>query len=700
MLHTKKILFMGLGLWLWYFFCFLPSFSAGPPPNRSGQVEIKDNHIYWTYEGNVFFEADIKAEKIPFDIKTSVYSQKGKVTQLLVLTTREWNDSLEVTGRINGSPESFPCEVDRPDRGLLVVRHAYGLSRNLRNRAVYDRARDWAFSVDFNPHVKIFPESSDDEGHEFTVDIKGREVVFCFRPLFYQKHRELSYFEPWNYAVWEKPIVGWCSWFAYFTDINEANVLKTADVLASELAPFGYEYLQIDDGYQRDTGLPELWLNPNEKFPDGLAFLASAIKKKGLKPGIWTNVAFKQKDFVEKHGDFFVKDERGHPGLGNWVGYSIDGANPEAVDRLVRPIYWNLKKMGWEYFKVDALRHLRYEGYNSYSQHFRKTGKDRVEAYRSLVRAIREEIGREFFLLGCWGIRPELIGMIDGCRLGSDGFSYAGLSQYNSFNNIVWRNDPDHIELSPQEAYRSTMVTSLTGSLFLLTDKPEIYLTDLAEPAKRAAPVLFTRPGQLYDVDPSRFSQLDRVGTEVSGSGPRVFDAGQKPSVFLFLLEVNKPFENWVMLGRTAESENFIPFGDLGLNPEMEYLVYEYWTKKLIGSFIRGFYPGTIDPRFNSQLFCVRERKNHPQVLATNRHISCGGYDLEDIDWGQPVLSGRSRLVGGDPYFITVFIPSPYVQAAVACDGAEVVEVKNSGPLMVLHLSSEDSRVVDWFITF
>jgi hypothetical protein len=36
----------------------------------------------------------------------------------------------------------------------------------------------------------------------------------------------------------------------------------------------------------------------------------------------------------------------------------------------------------------------------------------------------------------------------------------------NSFNNVVWRNDPDHIELSDREAWRSTMVTSLTGSLF------------------------------------------------------------------------------------------------------------------------------------------------------------------------------------------------------------------------------------------
>ena len=73
------------------------------------------------------------------------------------------------------------------------------------------------------------------------------------------------------------------------------------------------------------------------------------------------------------------------------------------------------------------------------------------------------------------------------------------------------------------------MVTSLTGSMLLLTDKPERYLTQFVEPAKRTAPVLFTLPGQLYDVDPSRSAELGRVEIEVSGREPKPFDAGLTP---------------------------------------------------------------------------------------------------------------------------------------------------------------------------
>jgi len=245
---------------------------------------------------------------------------------------------------------------------------------------------------------------------------------------------------------------------------------------------------------------------------------------------------------------------------GNWIRHILDATVPAALDGVVKPIYRGLREDGFEYFKVDALRHLRYEGYNTFSDYFRKKGLDVATAYRKYVQTIRDLIGRDYFMLGCWGVRPELVGLIDGCRLGTDGFSFAGLSQYNSFNNVVWRNDPDHIELSEAEAYRSTMVTSLTGSLMLLTDKPEVYRTPAVEPAKRSAPVLFTLPGQIFDVDPSRSQNLWRVDTEVSGKEPKVFDAGLVPVCHLYLLEVNRPFEDWMVLGRTGGENAAIKF--------------------------------------------------------------------------------------------------------------------------------------------
>ena len=201
------------------------------------------------------------------------------------------------------------------------------------------------------------------------------------------------------------------------------------------------------------------------------------------------------------------------------------------MDTLVTPVYRALRRMGWDYFKLDALRHLRYEGYNSYAEYFAARKLDREAVFRGFVRQVRAAIGWDVYLLACWGIRPELIGLVDGMRVGDDGFGYGSFAQYNSFNNVVWRNDPDHIELRQPDGYRAATLTSLTGSVLMLTDRPEVY-----------RPTGSRRPGA-----PRRCSSRGRgscttwirrapsllalAGTELSGSGPRPFDADQREVV-------------------------------------------------------------------------------------------------------------------------------------------------------------------------
>lgn len=681
--------------------CSRKSAGTPGPPNEPAKIGVRDGKLRIDYAGQTIFKGEVIVEGQKGDILPLVnVSRPGdRVSQVVLLTSGNDGPKLKISGTVFGSAESFPVEADRRVKGPLIVRHSSGMSRSLLNRAVYDRRGDWVLSVDANPAVIIFPHEEKDGGRTFSLTAEGGEIVLRFRPRFYQKHRSLPFFEPWTYKIWPGSVAGWVSWFAFFDKVTEKDIVETADVLSEVLLPFGCEYLQIDDGYQKGQGRPELWLNANDKFPRGLSFLAGYIKSKGLKPGLWTNAAFNQGDFAEAHKAWFLTDGRGTLHQGNWIGLSLDGSVPEALNAVVKPIYRGLHDQGWEYYKVDALRHLRYEGYNAGAEHFARNQRDLVTAYRDYVRTIREEIGRDHFMLGCWGIRPELTGLIDGCRIGTDGFSYAGLAQYNSFNNVVWRNDPDHIELSA-DAYKSLTVTSLTGSLLLLTDKPAVYKTEAVEPAKRAVPVLWTLPGQIFDVDPSRSAELWRVDSEVSGSGPRAFDAGASTTCDLFLLEIDRPFENWAVLGRTGESAAEVRFADLGLDPAKEYFVFEFWTKKLLGSFTGAFIPGPIDPKFRCQAFAVRERLDRPQIVATNRHVSCGGVDLIDAGWEKSVLTGRSRVVGGDAYEIYLAVPNGFRLDKFTCDGADVMGIERTGVLVKLTLMSRESREIGWSIRF
>ncbi|MDE3215618.1 MAG: alpha-galactosidase [Gemmatimonadota bacterium] len=677
-----------------------PSAAQVPaPPNAAAAVRDSAGRLTLTYDGRAILTATIASTGAPPEARALVDTSRGAVTQVLKWTARG-AARLTLTGTVRAGDEAFACAVEPPTDGVRLVRNAVGPAYNRLNRAVYDRRGDWVLSADEPTQVSVEPAAGAGGSTAFTFTAHGSEIILRFRPRYYQKHRGLAEYRPWTYGVWRRSVAGWSSWFAYFDKVTQADVERTADVMRDVLHPFGYDYLQIDDGFEREPiGTPANWLHPNAKFPSGLDSLAHYIAGRGLRPGIWTNVSFGDSAYAFAHPAEFVRDPGGAPARGRWVDYIMDGSNPATLDRLVRPVYDSLDRMGWRYYKLDALRHLRYEGYNSHADYFRARGLDRLTVYRGFVQAVRDAIGPNAFLLACWGIRPELIGLVDAVRVGTDGFGYGGFAEYNSFNNVVWRNDPDHVQLSAPDGYRAATLASLTGSLLMLTDQPALYRTARAEIAKRTAPVLFTQPEQIYDVDPSRSALIAQAATSVSGSGPRPFDADQRLSVPLYLLDVDRPFERWSVLARTGGADT-VRFADLGLAPARDYLVFEFWAHRFLGVRRDAFEPGPIDPARKVQVFCIRERVAHPQVVATNRHVTCGGPDLERVAWHGDTLSGTSALVAGDPYELYLTELSGYRMVGVAVTGAKLVGTRVEGGLRVVRLLATGNSNASWSVRY
>lgn len=651
------------------------------PPNAPATVVVRGTSVELRYQGAIIFRAQLSSNGAAPRLRTLVDSVGGTITQVISWTAG--NDRVTLLGTIHGTRDAFAVDADPAEDGVPIVRHSVGPSNNRLNRGVYARSGDWLLSLDFPSTALVTPVVGGDST-AFAVEASGGEVTLRFRPRFYQRHRGLAHYEPWTYAPWSRSAAGWTSWFAYKDRVTEADVHTAVDAIAERLAPFGYEYVQIDDGFQRlPIGVPENWLRTNAKFPGGLGGLHDYIASRGLQPGLWTNTSFADSAWAAAHPNYFVRTGDGHPARGNWIGFVMDGANPATMQDLVLPVYRALKAQGWSYFKVDALRHLRYEGYNSYAGFYARRGIDRVRVYRSFVQQIRDVIGRDAFLLASWGPRPELIGIIDATRLGDDGFGYGGFSQFNSFNNVIWRNDPDHIEIARPDGYRSATITSLTGSLLMLTDRPEVYRTDRVEAARRTAPVLYTTPGQAYDIDPSRSSRLAMVEHEVSGSGPRPFEADQRLQQTLYQLDIARSFERWTVLARTTGAPDSLRMIDLGLMPGRDYVAFDFWGKRFLGTFRDTLVAGAIDPAFQVQVVCLRERQVHPQLLATNRHVSCGGVDLERVSWSGETLEGTSRVVAGDVYELYVTEPAGWTAESVDAPGAEAVLAHRDGEVRV-----------------
>ncbi len=61
--------------------------------------------------------------------------------------------------------------------------------------------------------------------------------------------------------------------------------------------------------------------------------------------------------------------------------------------------------------------------------------------------------------------------------------------------------------------------------------------------------------------------------------------------------------------------------------------------------------------RNNCQVFCFHEKLDHPQLLATNRHISCGGFEISLAGWKDKVFTIEAELVDGDAYKVYLYEP-------------------------------------------
>lgn len=84
------------------------------------------------------------------------------------------------------------------------------------------------------------------------------------------------------------PPMGWNSWNAWGTKVDEEKVKAAADQIVEKLRDYGWTYINIDDGWQAAERTADGELLGNEKFPD-MKRLSNYVHSKGLKFGIYSS---------------------------------------------------------------------------------------------------------------------------------------------------------------------------------------------------------------------------------------------------------------------------------------------------------------------------------------------------------------------------------------------------------------------------
>lgn len=323
---------------------------------------------------------------------------------------------------------------------------------------------------------------------------------------------------------------GWCSYYQYYGQETEDDILENARFLAARQDVLPVEVIQIDDGWQAARGH---WQESHPgKFPHGMDWLAERIRELGFTPGIWVApfLVSESAPIHRDHPEWLLRDRNGNlPAMGD--NHFLDPTHPDALAWL-KQVFQTLREWGYAYFKLDFLFVGTHHG-----ACYHADGVTRVQAYRGALAAIREAVGAASFVLGGTSLIGPNVGLVDGCRISTDVTPFWGLPDRtpespaiaNVCRNIVnrgyqhrrlWINDPDCLIV--REAHGRTKyahVPSLTleetrmlASAMILSGG-SLFLGDRLAPLPPARVAILETVWKLANGRPAR--PLDRMAEEV-----------------------------------------------------------------------------------------------------------------------------------------------------------------------------------------
>ena len=520
-------------------------------------------------------------------------------------------------------------------------------------------------------------------------------------PNYYKGTLGIKFFEPLDKSRFPLPPSGWCSWYFYYQEINEEEVRRNARWIAANLKDYGALFVQIDDGWQgTGHGLGENrdWTTIDKRFPSGMDTLARFIKSLGLRPGIWLAPHGQSNEAVVRAnpGVFMLKAD-GSSASSTWEGkYLVDPSTPEAR-RYLKDLFTKLSGWGYEYFKIDGQPIVIREYRNKGEFMKRPAAGDANALYRETLASIREAIGPDRYLLGCWVIPVEGVGLMDGSRIGADvlpnwdGFRFAlrATMEYYFLHNVAWYADPDVLVVRPplplEQARAWATLQGLTGQALLTSDRLADLPAERVELLRRVYPAVDARPLDLFK----------------SPRNKRVWD-----------LKVNHLGRAYDVVGlfnfdESKSSAAYVGWKDLGLDARARVHVFDFWNREYLGAWETGL-SVALAPA-SVRVLTLVPATDEIQLVSTSRHITQGWVDLvaQRYDPARRVYAGRSKVIGGDPYELRFAFPRgsnftvKRTAARVAGAGGTLpVKVVNRQGWASVEFTPPRTAEVSWEIAF
>jgi hypothetical protein len=186
---------------------------------------------------------------------------------------------------------------------------------------------------------------------------------------------------------------------------------------------------------------------------------------------------------------------------------------------------------------------------------------------------------------------------------------------------------------------------------------------------------------------------------------PRIFDYEVNPdwhqlTLYNYNLDSTKYDEDIL----AVELGTSLNEGGLGLDPDKEYYLYDYWNNKLVGRYYGSDLLIQELRLGETRMISIHSVENHPQFISTNRHITQGLVDMTVLpvwDENKKILTGKSKVIGGEEYKVVIALNDYKPGECHALNAKTKIElVDNEHDLAVLTILGENNSEVEWNVTF
>jgi hypothetical protein len=420
------------------------------------------------------------------------------------------------------------------------------------------------------------------------------------------------------------------------------------------------QYVWVSIGNLKDM-LPGNWLNWNyEHFPAGPEALVEDLGSLKFTLGFWTGMFWLSAQIpgeVEELRDAMLKYQGkpiviNHRDLGPM--YVPDPTHPK-TQAFIHKVYTTYRKWGVRYYMTDFIDAIAgaTPGTHPNDGYFDKTKITGPQAWREGFRAIREAAGDDTYLLGSTSPTLQMVGCVNGQRVGSDygeGRSLYGPGK-GFYPGTFVINKPDY--WTSHRTGLCAMMYYFTHRKLFLADSGNVMTVDKPVPladAQITATIFGINGGPVMlgdDIDRMDEDRLQMVRTIF----PRLPECARPIDLFdyteidypqVFHLKVEREWDNWDLLAvfNLGEHTLFktVSLERLGLDPKAAYAVFDFWNQRFEGIETRGAVSVEVPPDSVKLLRIARDHE-HPWILSTDMHVRQGQAEILDCKWDEDAMT-------------------------------------------------------------